>query len=76
MTGANACGNVGNVLSKHLQPSTSNTLRQAHFCHWFALITFEVCFIYVFSGIRNNIKRHIVLEAKSIIVIKEQRKNE
>lgn len=37
--GANACGNVGNVLSKqykHLQRSTSKALPLAHFCrlHW------------------------------------------
>lgn len=41
MTGANACGNVGNVLSKqnkHLQRSTSKNLHVAHFCHRFALV--------------------------------------
>lgn len=41
MTGVNACGNVGNVLSKqvkHLQRTTSKTLPLAHFCLWFALV--------------------------------------
>ncbi len=77
MTGANACGNVGNVLSKqnkHLQRSTSKTLCLAHFCHRFALVEMLqqlVIFvslkhsdlIHLVSGNNRNLQRNIVFEA-------------
>lgn len=84
MTRVDACGNVGNVLSKqvkHLQLSTSKTLPLAHLCLWFAQVKMLQQLLVFVSFLHSNL-RHLfpcgsrkqgTMNKRSIIALLEKK---